>query len=114
MRTRGTARWLGLALLGLLVAAAVSIAASRLASQQMVLASQPVSVVDVLVPASHPSSAHRRARRHAREKRRREREPKTTPGQAPLTPLPAPPSTEPVPTTVPPAAGGEDGGGADD
>ena len=43
-------RWLGLALLGILIAAAVSIAASRLASQQIGLASQPISAGDALAP----------------------------------------------------------------
>jgi hypothetical protein len=45
-------RWIGLALLGIVVAAAVSVAASRLASQQIGLASQPVSAGDSLVPAA--------------------------------------------------------------
>ena len=43
-----TIRWLGLALLGILIAAAISIAASRLASQQIGLASQPISAGDSL------------------------------------------------------------------
>ena len=44
-------RWIGLALLGILIAAAVSIAASSLASQQIGLASQPISAGDALAPA---------------------------------------------------------------
>jgi hypothetical protein len=49
-----TIRWLGLALLGVLIAAGVSIAASRLASQQIGLASQPISAGDALVPRASP------------------------------------------------------------
>ena len=43
-------RWIGLAVLGILIAAAISIAASRLASQQIGLASQPISAGDALAP----------------------------------------------------------------
>lgn len=65
-------RWIGLALLGIVVAAVVSIAASRLASQQIGLASQPVSAGDALAPAAERKAGrveHRRA--HARAKRQR-------------------------------------------
>jgi len=43
-------RWIGLALLGILIAAAVALAASRLASQQIGLASEPVTAGDALAP----------------------------------------------------------------
>jgi hypothetical protein len=59
-------RWVGLALLGILIAAGVSVAASRLASQQIGLASEPISAGDALAPAvgAHPgrqprSGSHR-------------------------------------------------------
>jgi hypothetical protein len=59
-------RWIGLALLGLAVAAAVSIAASQLASQQVGLASQPISAGDALAPAGaegRPRAKSRQAHR---------------------------------------------------
>ncbi len=106
-------RWFGLALLGILIAAGVSIAASRLASQQIGLASQPITAGDALVPRASPRPAPR----------------KHSPGR-PHTPAPTTTtqSTQPPPTTIPtspttPAGptrsgGGEGdgggGGGADD
>jgi hypothetical protein len=60
MRSPATLRWVGLALLGLLIAAGVSIAASRLASQQIGLASEPISAGDALAPvAQQPAKKHR-------------------------------------------------------
>jgi len=47
-----TMRWIGLALLGIVVAAAVAVAASKLVSQQIGLASQPISAGDALAPAA--------------------------------------------------------------
>jgi hypothetical protein len=87
-----TARWLGLALLGILIAAAVSIAASHLASQQIGLASEPISAGDALVP--HTRSRPHRHPGHSRG---------TAPAKAPTAPAP-PVTTAPQPTTptVPP------------
>jgi len=51
MRIPATLRWIGLALLGILVAAAVAIAASRLASREIGLASEPISAGRELAPA---------------------------------------------------------------
>jgi hypothetical protein len=59
MRSPATLRWVGLALLGLLIAAGVSIAASRLASQQIGLASEPISAGDALAPATQRAAKHR-------------------------------------------------------
>ena len=57
MSPPGWIRWLGFALLGIVVAAAVSIAASRLSSQQIGLASEPISAGEQLVPkAASPIS----------------------------------------------------------
>lgn len=64
-----TMKWIGLALLGLAIAAGVAIAASSLASQQIGLASEPISAGDSLAPASqevhrdrgHPGRDRRRA-----------------------------------------------------
>jgi hypothetical protein len=59
MRSPTTLKWVGLALLGLLIAAGVSIAASRLASQQIGLASEPISAGDTLAPAARPHGKRR-------------------------------------------------------
>jgi len=115
-------RWLGLALLGIVVAAVVAIAASRLASQQIGLASQPASAGDALAPAAggHAGrAAHRHA--HARAWHRHHRGTQH-PSEAPAhvkeaTPPVAPaPEIESVPPSQPPIGGadGERGGGADD
>ena len=60
MRMPATIRWAGLAILGLLIAAGVSIAAGSLASQQIGLASEPISAGDS--PAAR--SIHERNHRH--------------------------------------------------
>ena len=65
MRVPATVRWGGLALLGLLVAAGVSIAAGSLASQQIGLASEPISAGDALAPQAPPRSHRHREHRHA-------------------------------------------------
>lgn len=115
-------RWLGLALLGILVAAAVSIAASRLASQQIGLASQPVSAGDALAPATE-RQVGQAARRHAHAhvQHRHHRETQHPPEHAPQLEEPTPPASpapeaEPLAPSQPPT-GGEDGehsSGADD
>lgn len=51
MRLPATYKWIGLALLGLLIAVAVAIAASNLVSQQIGIASESVSAGDALAPA---------------------------------------------------------------
>jgi hypothetical protein len=117
-----TMRWLGLALLGIAIAAGVSIAASRLASQQIGLASQPISAGDALAPAvSRENPRHRHSRRQPAH-HQTSTEPSTTPGTPPTSS--EPPST--APATAPPESshspGGHDGeqnaggggGGADD
>jgi len=110
-------RWIGLALLGIVVAAAVSIAASRLASQQIGLASQPISAGDALAPRV-TGRAKRRAPSHHRA------EPKTNPAPStPPTTSEPPVDTTPSAPSAPPEAepsypGGHEGehgdGGADD
>jgi hypothetical protein len=52
MRSPATLRWIGLALLGIAIAAAVAVAASRLAGQEIGLASEPISAGDALAPTS--------------------------------------------------------------
>lgn len=114
-----TMRWLGLALLGILIAAAISIAASRLASQQIGLASQPISAGDALAPVGHEGPRHHRSGRKSGNHQ------KTAPSQPPASPSLPPTSSEP-PIYSPPSTpsyepsqpsshdGEHSGGGADD
>lgn len=98
MRVPATIRWVALALLGLLIAAGVSIAASSLASQQIGLASEPISAGDALAP-----QASSRANRHEGPRH------KASPAKTPTKPAPAettappPASTEPKPPAAPPS-----------
>jgi hypothetical protein len=50
MKATTSLKWVGLALLGILVAAVIAVAASRLASQQIGLASEPISAGRELAP----------------------------------------------------------------
>jgi hypothetical protein len=123
MRLPPTARWIALAILGMLIAAAVSIAASRVASQQIGLASEPISAGDALAP--RPREKERGAPATVR--------PRVTPKNAeengttstPPSSHPAPPAVSPATELIPAApaddssgsAGGDGehgGGGADD
>ncbi len=110
-------RWFGLALLGILIAAAVSVAASRLASQQIGLASEPISAGDALAPAAKEKPKPRlRHHDHGQQ---------TTPSPSPPVTT-SPPTTEPItpePSEAPPLSGepqqpggneGDRGGAADD
>lgn len=94
MRMPATIRWVGLALLGLLIAAGVSIAAGSLVSQQIGLASEPVSAGDALAPQSQQRPARNRERRHV-----------ATPTQSPAASAPqestAPPAAAPTPAVEP-------------
>lgn len=117
MRLPATARWIGLAILGMLIAAAVSIAASKVASQQIGLASEPISAGDSLAPKSQEKERPRAAPKGDERQR--------TPS-APSPPLPAQPAvTPPVGEPIPPTHkddsgdsaagdGAQAGGGADD
>jgi len=95
-------RWVGLALLGIVVAAAVAIAASRLASQQIGLASQPVSAGDALAPAAE-RKAGRTEHRHMHAHRHRAQK-GTMPGKDEAGTTSAPPSTSTTRTPVAPEA----------
>ncbi len=95
MRTATTLRWIGLALLGIAVAAAVSVTASRLVSQQIGLASQPISAGDALAPASATVGEKRKRHRRLRAQatRHRENEPEASaeaPSEAPSQPATTP------------------------
>jgi outer membrane biosynthesis protein TonB len=125
-----TFRWLGLALLGIVIAAGVSIAASSLASRQIGLASEPISAGDALAPATRTGA--RQPQRPAHEQGRAEHHKQVpvtppTPAQPPEeTPTPEETTTEPQPPAPPPSSPGDSGpaggdhaggggsGGADD
>ncbi len=117
-----TLRWVGLALLGILIAAAISIAASRLASQQIGLASQPITAGDALAPVGHlgknPAPVHSGAGAH------RPHSPPAPTQPVPVEPVPVEP-VQPITPTPPESVpapsehrddsgGGGRGGGADD
>jgi hypothetical protein len=103
LRSTATLRWLGLALLGLAVAAVVSVAASRLVSQQIGIASEPISAGDALAPVAARRPVHRTpAPDH--------RGPATNP--QPQAPSTAPETTAPEPSSH--GDGDEDGGGGEE
>jgi hypothetical protein len=114
-----TWRWLGLALLGILIAAGVSIAASSLASQQIGLASQPISAGDALAPRTTEKPQHRPSKQHQAGRQTTTSPPPTAPPSKPEPPAYSePPSTAP---TAPPREStessshdGEHSSGADD
>jgi hypothetical protein len=104
MSVPGTLRWIGLALLGIAVAAAVAIAASNLASQQIGLASESISAGDALAPATGVHHDHG-PQRTAHGQGDRNPEPTTT-----IEPtMPTPPPEEPAPTTTVETPRHEDG-----
>jgi hypothetical protein len=108
MRSSTAMKWIGLALMGIAIAAGISIAASRLASRQIGLASEPISAGDALAPTVRP------ARPHTARPRHRHGNPTTPAGTTPSTTTIVPTTPE-VPETVvpeeptPPHAGGGDG-----
>ena len=59
MRLPATYKWIGLALLGAVIAVAVAIVASNLVSQQIGLASESISAGDALAPAVSSVGTHR-------------------------------------------------------
>lgn len=116
MSLRGSLRWIGLALLGLVIAAAVALAAGHLASQQIGIASESVSAGNSLAPPV--TSAHRRHKEDTGakgpEKSAEASEPETT-TETGEPELPAEPTetTEPeTPATGPSSSSEDDGGGA--
>lgn len=122
MTLRGSIRWIALALLGLLIAAAVALAASNLASQQIGIASESVSAGDSLAP---PVTSVHRGHKDApgKEKPSNQAEPQGEPEPSPETERPAEtepspeteqsaePEPEPSEPTPGPAAGDDSGGG---
>lgn len=88
MKIPPTIRWVGLALLGIVIAAGVSIAASSLASRQIGLASEPISAGDALAPATRMQTKPPRPRPHRHGKS----------GHRTTTPAPSPPAPTAPPT----------------
>jgi hypothetical protein len=119
MRASGWLRWFGLAVLGIVLAAGVAVAASRLTSQHIGIASEPVSAGEQLAPAAvrrgtKPTVNRRTRRQRRRGHRSRGHAPRAA--QPPVSTSPAPPvSTAPTSTAPAPLPGGEvahdDGGG---
>lgn len=100
MSSRATIKWVGLALAGLLVAAGVAIAASNLASQQIGLASEPISAGDALAPAASPNRGHSSQNSgHGHGDRTTPTAPTTTPEPQPTVPTPTPEPEATTPTT---------------
>jgi outer membrane biosynthesis protein TonB len=100
MNSRATIKWVGLALAGLLVAAGVAIAASNLASQQIGLASEPISAGDALAPAASANHSHGSQNSgHSHGVQTTPTAPTTTQEPQPTTPTPTP---EPETSTQPP------------
>lgn len=115
-------RWVGLALLGIVIAAAVSVAASRLASQQIGLASEPISAGDALAPARQghhtaPAESHgsnsRGSKGHGNAAHHTPATPAPTQPATPVSPAPSPPAEEVEPSHTE-GDGEHGGGGADD
>jgi hypothetical protein len=98
-------RWVALALLGLLIAAGVSIAASSLASQQIGLASEPISAGDALAPQASSRTNRNESHRHKASPAKIHR---ASPAKTPTEPAPTktiaspPASTEPHPPAAAP------------
>jgi hypothetical protein len=101
MTSLGSIRWILLALLGLAVAAGVSVAASQLVSQRIGLAAEPVSAGKDLAPPKHDSGqGGGDASRHTSTSRTTA--PVTTTTTTTTVPSSAPTTTTPVP--VPPSS----------
>lgn len=103
-----TVRWVALALLGLLIAAGVSIAASSLVSQQIGLDSEPISAGDALAPqaSTRPNRPGPRHKRSPTETPAAPAPAETT-APSPASPEPQSPSTVPAPPTGSIPSGGE-------
>lgn len=109
-----TLRWIGLALLGIVIAAGVAVAASSLVSHQIGLASEPLSAGDALAPVVSHAAAHARGG-HRTSNRPTTTEPSSSPPPAETTTTPAetiPPAPKPAPSPAPaPPSGSHDGSG---
>lgn len=108
MKRSSAFAWVLFALIGLAVAAGVSIAASRLSSERIGLSSEPITAGKRLVPSRSPV-------RHRRHRRKQTPAPvttvpnpapaKTVPSPAPAPQVPATPAAPPKKTTTTPRHG---------
>lgn len=120
MRPLVVTRWIALALVGLAVAAAVSLAASRLVSERIGLTAEPVSAGKELAPPDRRQAATGKSAKHdGHAASTTTTLATTTTTVAPTTTAPtttAPSTTVPPPatTTAPPAGSGGDGEAPDD
>ena len=96
-------RWFALALLGVFVAALVAVLASRLVSQQIGLASEPISAGDALAPRIAPAHRRRAPKPAPTPMPARERE---TEPRAASEPEPEPPPELETATPAPEASSG--------
>lgn len=106
-------KWIGLALLGLAIAAAVGIAASNLASREIGLASEPIEAGDALAPASIPKpqpEAPTTTQARPRPTTPSTTTPQTTPAAPSPVPENPPPASTPTVETQPGGGDGEGGG----
>jgi hypothetical protein len=100
-------RWIALALVGLAVAAGVSLAASQLVSERIGLAAEPVSAGKELVPTEQ---GHGRDTHGGDGENTNDSTPTTQTTTAPTVPMTTSSSATPPPaTTPPPPANGSSG-----
>lgn len=114
MTLAGFLRWVGLALLGLAVAAAVSVAAARLTRQHIGLANEPISAGRSLAPPRSGASAGPKSHTDTSPGAHGD-EPDTSPGSGQVGAGSAnPPQSITAPVTGVSSGGDEGDGGADD
>lgn len=111
MRFPTTIKWVGLALLGLLIASAVALAASGLVSQQIGIGSESISAGDALAPARSDSEKGDGAQSGGGAEATPPAVNEGTTGPT-TTPTSPPPSTAPVEPSEPSESGDDHGGAA--
>jgi hypothetical protein len=116
MRRKSTWRWVGLALLGLVVAVGVAFVASGLASRQIGLASEPIDAGRALAPAVQTRTEPHRATPAPPAGTGEPSESAPTIERTPPVEAPPPVEAQPPVEAPPPAQTGDEGGGghADD
>src|SRR5689334_16996304 len=110
MTSLGSIRWIVLALLGLAVAAGVSLAASQLVSQRIGLAAEPVSAGKELAPSRHESpSSHAGNGGDANRPTSTSTSTTTVPATTSSAPPTPPPSSTPTTSTPAPSTSSRGG-----
>ena len=113
MTSLGSIRWILLALLGLAVAAGVSLAASQLVSQRIGLAAEPVSAGKELAPPRHKSGNAPHSGAGGDVSGSTSTGTTTVPGTTSTVPPTAPPSSIPTQTTPSPSPTTPTGSGSE-